>query len=207
MQALGDSSDWLAKRLFIPSSLAVLVLGILLTIEGPWTFDILWLDLGFVGFAASFLTGILFLKPEGERIGRAIAAHGPDSNEARHHIRRIIVVQRVELVILVLVVGAMTIKPTSDDGGTLLLFAALAVAAIALGAWSLRSTLGRAALTRVARRLVGFELDEEGAARDAVALLDVHGFHGRVVRGRERRLHLHRLEHEQRPPRFDVVAR
>ena len=77
MQALGDSSDWLAKRLFIPSSFAVLVLGILLTIEGPWTFDTLWIELGFVGFAASFLTGILFLKPEGDRIGQAIAAPRP----------------------------------------------------------------------------------------------------------------------------------
>lgn len=139
MQGLGESSDWLAKRLFIPSSLAVLVLGILLTIEGPWTFDILWLDLGFVGFAASFLIGFFFLRPEGERIGRAIAAHGPASSQARRHIRRINVVQRVELVILVLVVGAMSIKPTSDDGGTLLLFAALAVAAVGVGAWSLRS--------------------------------------------------------------------
>jgi hypothetical protein len=49
------------------------------------------------------------------------------------------VVERVQLVILVLVVGAMSIKPTSDDGGTLLLFAALAVAAVAFGAWTLRS--------------------------------------------------------------------
>jgi uncharacterized membrane protein len=140
MQALGASSEWLATRLFIPSSLSVLVFGILLTIEGPWTFDMLWIDLGFAGFAMSFLTGILFLKPEGEKIGRAIAAHGPQSSEARHRIRRISVIERVELVILILVVGAMTIKPTSEDGGTLLLFAALTVAAVALGAWTLRST-------------------------------------------------------------------
>jgi uncharacterized membrane protein len=139
MQALGDSADWLAKRLFIPSSLAVLVLGILLTIEGPWTFDTLWVDLGFAGFAASFLTGLLFLKPEGEKIGRAIAAHGPESSEARQHILRITVVERVQLVILVLVTASMAIKPNSEDGGTLLLFCALAVVAIALGAWSLRT--------------------------------------------------------------------
>jgi hypothetical protein len=139
MQGLGDSADWMAKRLFIPSSLAVLVLGILLTIEGPWTFDMLWVDLGLAGFAASFLTGILFLKPEGEKIGLAIAAHGPESSEARHHIRRITVVERVQLVILVLVTASMAIKPTSEDGGTLLLFGALAVAAIFLGAWSLRT--------------------------------------------------------------------
>jgi uncharacterized membrane protein len=139
MQGLGASSEWLAQRLFIPSSLATLVLGILLTIEGPWSFDILWIDLGFVGFAVSFLIGILFLKPEGARIGHAIAAHGPESSEARHHIHRIGVVQKVEFVILVLVVAAMAIKPTSDDTGTLILFAAVTAAAVVLGAWSLRT--------------------------------------------------------------------
>ena len=138
-QALGESADWLAKRLFIPASLAALLFGILLTIEGPWTFDTLWVDLGFLGFAASFMTGLLFLKPEGVRIGHAIAAYGPESSEARQHMRRITVVERVQLVILLLVTAAMSIKPTSEDGGTLLLFAAIAAAAIALGAWSLRS--------------------------------------------------------------------
>jgi uncharacterized membrane protein len=140
MQALGASSEWLAQRLFIPSSLAVLVLGILLTIEGPWTFDTLWVDLGLAGFAVSFLVGILFLKPEGERIGEAIAAHGPASGEARFRIKRINVVQRVELVILVLVVGTMALKPTGDDTGTLVLLAVLVAAAVAVGAWSVRST-------------------------------------------------------------------
>jgi uncharacterized membrane protein len=139
MQGLGASSEWLAQRLFIPSSLAALVFGILLTIEGPWTFDTLWIDLGFVGFALSFLTGILFLKPEGDRIGRAIAAHGPESPEAQHHLHRIGVVHRVESVILVLVVGAMTIKPTSEDAGTLILVGVLAAVAAAFGAWKLRA--------------------------------------------------------------------
>jgi hypothetical protein len=37
------------------------------------------------------------------------------------------------------VVAAMSIKPTSDDGGTLVLFAFVTVAAIAAGAWSLRT--------------------------------------------------------------------
>ena len=139
MQGLGASSEWLAQRLFIPSSLATLVFGILLTIEGPWSFDILWIDLGFVGFAVSFLTGILFLRPEGARIGRAIAAHGPDSSEARHALHRIGVVHKVEFAILVLVVAVMAVKPTSEDTGTLILFGLIAAAAVAFGAWSLRA--------------------------------------------------------------------
>ena len=41
--------------------------------------------------------------------------------------------------ILVLVVAAMAIKPTSEDTGTLILFAAITAAAVALGAWNLRT--------------------------------------------------------------------
>ena len=138
MQGLAESAEWLTPRLFIPASLAVLILGILLTIEGPWTFDTLWVVLGLAGFAASFLTGLLFLRVEAQRIDAAVAAHGPGSPDARRYIRRLNVVQRVELVLLVLVVAAMTIKPTGDDAGTLVLFAAVLAAAVAYAGWLLR---------------------------------------------------------------------
>jgi uncharacterized membrane protein len=141
MKKLAESAKWLAQRFFIPSSLAVLVFGILLTIEGPWSFGDLWIVLGLAGYAVSFLTGILFLEPEGKRIDAAITAHGPDSREARHHVRRINVVQRVELTILFLVVVAMSLKPTGDDTGTLLLIAAVLVAAALLGARALARPL------------------------------------------------------------------
>ena len=51
-----------------------------------------------LGFAASFLTGLLFLKTEGGRVVRAIAAHEPEVERARHHVRRITVVERVQRV-------------------------------------------------------------------------------------------------------------
>ena len=141
LRKLADNSKWLAQRIFIPSSLAVLVLGILLTIEGPWAFDQLWIVLGLAGYAASFLTGILFLEPEGKRIAGAMAEHGPDSPQAGHHVRRINVVQRVELVILFLVVAVMAVKPSGDDTGTLLIGAAILLAAVAIGARALSRPL------------------------------------------------------------------
>ena len=134
LKKLAENSKWLAQRVFIPFSLAVLVFGILLTIEGPWGFGDLWIVLGLAGYAASFLTGILFLEPEGKRIDAAMTAHGPESPQAAHHLRRINVVQRVELVILFLVVAVMVLKPTGDDTGTLLLGAAIVLVTLALGA-------------------------------------------------------------------------
>jgi uncharacterized membrane protein len=134
LQSIGAMSDWLAQRLFIPSSLSVFVLGVLLTIEGPWSFDTLWVDLGLAGFAFSFVTGLFFLRPEGERIGKAIAAHGPRSQEAGFYMKRIDAVQRLELVILVLVVAAMSIKPTGEDEATILIGALILAAAVAIAA-------------------------------------------------------------------------
>jgi uncharacterized membrane protein len=134
LKKLAENSKWFAQRIFIPSSLAVLVLGVLLTIEGPWSFGDLWIVLGLAGYAASFLTGILFLEPEGKRIDAAMTAHGPQSREAAFHIRRINVVQRVEMTILFLVVAVMALKPTGDDVGTLVLGAAIVLAAAGVGA-------------------------------------------------------------------------
>ncbi|HWG55498.1 MAG TPA: DUF2269 family protein [Gaiellaceae bacterium] len=133
LERLARNSAWLAQRLFIPSSLAVLVLGILLTIDGPWGFGDLWIVLGLAGYALSFLTGVLFLEPEGKRIAAAIAEHGPKSAPARRHIARINAVQRMEMVILLLVVGAMALKPTSEDVLTLAVGAVIVVSTLAVG--------------------------------------------------------------------------
>jgi uncharacterized membrane protein len=136
MQGVASNSGWMAQRIFIPASLAVLVLGILLTIEGPWSFGDLWIVLGLAGYAFSFLTGIGFIEPEGKRIAKAMQAG--DQGRAAFHVNRINTVSRIELVVLYLVVAAMALKPTGDDTGTLLLGAALLLAAIAFWAPKLR---------------------------------------------------------------------
>jgi len=130
---------WMAQRIFIPASLAVLVFGILLTIEGPWSFDQLWIVLGLVGYGISFLTGILFIEPQGKRIHKAIEAHGPDSPEAAFLIGRSNVVSRLELVVLYLVVYVMALKPTADDTGTMIVAAAVVLVALAYGVPKLRA--------------------------------------------------------------------
>ena len=144
LKKIAENTKWLAQRIFIPSSLAVLVLGILATIEGPWGFGDLWIVLGLIGYAASFLTGILFLEPEGKRIDAAMTEYGPGSPQAAHHIRRINVVQRMEMVILFLAVAVMAVKPTGDDTGALLLGAAIVLATLAIGARGLSGRLASA---------------------------------------------------------------
>jgi uncharacterized membrane protein len=134
---IASNTGWFAQRIFIPASLVVLVGGVLLTIEGPWSFGDLWIVLGLAGYAVSFLVGILFLEPEGKRIHAAMAAG--EQARAAFLIRRINAVSRLELVVLYLVVGAMALKPTGDDTGTLILGAALLLAALVFWAPKLRT--------------------------------------------------------------------
>jgi uncharacterized membrane protein len=108
-QRVADDAEWLATRLFIPFSLLVLIFGILLTIDGPWSFDDTWIILGLLGYAFSFFTGILFLSPESARIEKALSSGAYAEAESR--IARIMLISRIELGILFLVVVDMAAKP------------------------------------------------------------------------------------------------
>ena len=139
MKSLGDSSEWFAQRIFIPVSLSVLLFGVLLVLDSVWEFDDVWVAIGLLGYLASFLTGLLLIKPEGEHIGKTIAAKGPAHPDVAKRVRKINIISRVELVILFVVVADMTLKPTDEDTGTLAVMAVIAAAAVAAGVWLIRS--------------------------------------------------------------------
>jgi uncharacterized membrane protein len=150
---IGADEEWLAPRLFIPAALATLLFGILLVADSPtWTFGALWIQLGLAGFVLNFVTGIGFLKPEGERLKAAVERHGPTSPEVARHGYRLALVSRLELVLLFAVVAVMAAKPASGDTGTLAgLGAGVVLAWIAIGALSRR----KAAPAPDAPRVVG----------------------------------------------------
>jgi uncharacterized membrane protein len=109
--AIAHEAEWFGTRIALPSSLSVLVLGIILTIDGPWDFGQMWIVLALIGFGLSFVTGAAFLGPESGRIGKLLAIEGPESPAVRARIQRIFLVSRIELVLLYLIVLDMVIKP------------------------------------------------------------------------------------------------
>jgi uncharacterized membrane protein len=143
LKSLFGQSEWLAQRVFIPVSLIVVVAGILLVIEGPWSFDQLWVLLGLAGFATTFLTGLLKLKPESERIAADLDREGMTPGIASA-IGRLFTLMRIDYTVIGLVIADMVLKPTGDDVFTLVLMAAVLVAVVAL---VLRSTRAPAAET------------------------------------------------------------
>lgn len=131
LRSLFDQSQWLTTRIFIPVSLIVLVAGILLVIEGPWSFGDLWVVLGLAGFAITFLTGILVLKPQSEAIAADLNRSGMTDAAARD-IASMFTRMRIDYTVIGLVVADMTLKPTADDVGTLALMALVLLAVVFL---------------------------------------------------------------------------
>jgi uncharacterized membrane protein len=143
-QALADSSQ-LAKVLFIPASLATLILGILLVLDGPWSFGDLWIVLGLAGYAATFASGVGLIEPRGKRIAGLMREEGGFGARSAVEGRKLLVIARIDMVVLFLVVADMTLKPTGDDVGTLVAMAAILVVAVAYFLWRAQSVQPRAA--------------------------------------------------------------
>lgn len=129
---------WLAPRLFIPASLSVFVFGVLLVIDGPWSFDQLWITIALGGWAASFFVGILYFKPEGELIGALAEERGATDAEVGRRLQRVSVVDRVQVLVLFTVVADMVLKPTGDDGVMLAIGGAVLLGASLAGLISFR---------------------------------------------------------------------
>ena len=126
-----DDNAWLATHLFIPASLTVLAAGVLLTIDGPWEFDQLWVTLGLIGYLSTFVTGVAVLRPRGDRLAETIARDGGRmSATTMADARRLLALARIDYVTLFLVIAVMAIKPTGDDSGVLIALAAIWLAGL-----------------------------------------------------------------------------
>lgn len=112
LAAFSRDVDWIGTRVFLPSSLLLLVFGFLLVQEADIGYPF-WVVFGLVILVLALLSGALFLGPESGRIGKLVEERGATDPEAQRRIRRILVLSRVDLLLLVLVVVDMVIKPFS----------------------------------------------------------------------------------------------
>ncbi|HET7855018.1 MAG TPA: hypothetical protein VFL41_01030 [Gaiellaceae bacterium] len=123
--------EWIGSR-FLTSFAAVAFLsGVGLVWDSDfWGFGDDWIVIGLLLFAVTFLAGALFFGPEAGRIKKLIQAEGATAAEPR--IRRIILLSRIDLMILFLIVFDMSVKPSFDDGWTIVggLVGAAALAAL-----------------------------------------------------------------------------
>ena len=104
--------EWIGGRVLTTSALFVVAFGVWLVLDSPaWEFSQFFVSFGLAIFLASFALGAGFLGPESGRIGRLADERPVDDPELQSRIKRVLLLSRIELVLLILVIFAMTAKP------------------------------------------------------------------------------------------------
>ena len=118
--------EWIGSRVLTSTALGAFLVGLGLV----WESDFYgigddWIVIALILFGITFLAGAGFFGPESGRIKKLIGSEGAVAAQGR--IKRLLVLTRIDLMILFLLIFDMSVKPSFDDGWTLL--GAIAVAA------------------------------------------------------------------------------
>jgi uncharacterized membrane protein len=97
--------------LYAPLALILIVAGVLLVEEVDYSYGDLWITLGFLGWLFSLVVGLAFYPGQARKVDAAVTAGGPAAPEAQAGIRRVLLVNSIEITILLLVVIDMAVKP------------------------------------------------------------------------------------------------
>src|SRR5215467_13127531 len=111
MATIARQAAFVGERVFAPIGLLVLAMGIAMVVNLNLDWGTSWIVIGLVGYAITFLTGLLFLGPQAKRIGQLIETAGAEAAETQAAIRRILLIARVDEGVLLLIVAAMVLKP------------------------------------------------------------------------------------------------
>ena len=113
MAMVARQAAFVGERFFAPAGLLVLAMGIAMVVNLGLDWGKFWIVAGLVGYAVTFLTGLLVLGPQAKRIGELVETKGPAAAETQAAIRRILLIARVDEGVLLLVVADMVLKPFS----------------------------------------------------------------------------------------------
>ncbi len=81
--------------------------------RGDWGYDPVWIQIGIVGWAATFVAGAGYLGPQSRRLSKLLEDRLPDHADVQALIGRILLVARVDAVLLLFIVFDMVAKPWS----------------------------------------------------------------------------------------------
>jgi uncharacterized membrane protein len=111
MAMIARQAAFVGERVFAPIGLLVLAMGIAMVVNLDLGWGTAWIVIGLVGYAITFLTGLLVLGPQAKRIAQLIESVGAEATETQTAIKRILLIARVDEGVLLLVVAAMILKP------------------------------------------------------------------------------------------------
>jgi uncharacterized membrane protein len=113
LMTIARQAVFAGEKLFAPAGLVVLAMGITMVINDHIGFGTTWVDIGLVGYALSFTTGVAVLAPQARKITMLSETVGPTAPETQAAIGRILVIARFDVAVLLIVVADMLLKPFS----------------------------------------------------------------------------------------------
>jgi uncharacterized membrane protein len=113
MALIAKQAAFIGERFFAPAGLIVFAMGLAMVTNLNLDWGQFWIVAGLVGYALTFLTGLLVLGPKAKRIGKLLETKGPEAAETQAAIRRILLLARFDEGVLLLVVADMVLKPFS----------------------------------------------------------------------------------------------
>ncbi len=113
LATIARQAAFAGERIFAPGGLLVLAMGIAMVINHHIGFGTTWVDIGLVGYALTFTTGIAVLSPAAKRVAALIEGKGAEHPETQAAIRRILLIARLDVGVLLLVIADMLMKPFS----------------------------------------------------------------------------------------------
>jgi len=113
LASIARSAAFAGERIFAPSGLVVLLMGVAMMVNGDLDWGQFWVDAGLVGFASTFVTGTAVLSPWAKTLRELLATAGPAAPETQAAIKQILLVARVDIAVLLLAVVDMVAKPFS----------------------------------------------------------------------------------------------
>ena len=108
---IARQAAFVGERVFAPVGLIVFLMGIAMVINLHWGWGTTWIVIGLVGYAITFLTGMLVLGPQAKQLAQLIEGRGVENAETQAAIHRIMLIARVDMGVLMLVVADMILKP------------------------------------------------------------------------------------------------
>jgi uncharacterized membrane protein len=106
-------AELVGMRMFMPTSLVVLVFGLLLMHEGSLDYGQFWTSAALVGWALTFSTGLFLIRPRAARLATLVPERGVSDPEVQALMKRIMAISRFDAAVMLLVVADMTVKPFS----------------------------------------------------------------------------------------------
>jgi uncharacterized membrane protein len=113
LASIAKMAAFAGQRIFAPSALIVLVMGIAMVENAGFGYNHFWIAFGLIGFLITFVLGIAVLGPRSKQVDELREAKGLEAPETQAAISNLLLIARADVAMLLLVIVDMVVRPFS----------------------------------------------------------------------------------------------